>query len=275
MPMTLKSIISSAIPPSAKRFLRHCLNLYNGYFAGRDRIKWPASPDKREDADLSSNYLQEYFKAHHTGHGIYKWDHYFDIYDRYFRRFRGRNVVIVEIGIYSGGSLEMWRDYFGAKCQIVGVDIEPDCKSYESASVRVFIGDQADREFWRSFKQEVGMVDIVIDDGGHTAQQQVVTLEEMLPQLNPGGIYVCEDIHGEFNSFTSYIQGLEQNLSASDLVTNPNLHERGLTSRATALQDAIEAIHHYPFVTVIERRKSPIGEFVAPKMGTQWQPFLG
>ena len=86
---------------------------------------------------------------------------------------------------------------------------------------------------------------------------------------------MCEDIHGEFNGFTSYIQGLEQNLSASDLVTNPNLNERSLTSRATALQDAIEAIHHYPFVTVIERRKSPIREFVAPKMGTQWQPFLG
>ena len=38
-------------------------------------------------------------------------------------------------------------------------------------------------------------------------------MEEMLPYLNPGGVYVCEDIHGEFNRFTSYVQGLEQNLN--------------------------------------------------------------
>jgi cephalosporin hydroxylase len=248
--------------------------MFDGYFAWRDRMQSPVLSAKDETADVSSNRLQAFFKAHHTGHGIYKWEHYFEIYDRYLQSFRGRDIVIVEIGIYSGGSLEMWRDYFGDKCRIVGVDIEPACKSYESDSVRVFIGDQADREFWRRFQEEVGPVDIVIDDGGHTPQQQIVTLEEMLPYLNPGGVYIAEDIHGEFNGFTSYLQGLEQQLSAAGLVINPDVKERALTSRATPLQDAIEAIHHYPFITVIERRKSPVGEFIAPKMGTQWQPFL-
>lgn len=275
MAPTPKSILSALIPPSAMRLLKHFSGFYPGYFAWRDRIKWPATLDKQEDTDVATNPLQEYFKAHRTGYGIYKWDHYFDIYDRHFRRFRGRDVVIVEIGIYSGGSLGMWRSYFGEKCRIIGVDIEAACKAYESDSVRIFIGDQADREFWRRFKQEVGPVDIVIDDGGHAPQQQIVTLEEMLPHINPGGVYLCEDIHGEFNRFASYLQGLEQNLSASDIQVNPNLQERYLTSHATVLQNEVESIHHYPFVAVIERRKNPIGEFVAPKMGTQWQPFLG
>ncbi|MGA2249637.1 class I SAM-dependent methyltransferase [Terracidiphilus sp.] len=274
MTSSLKSSITSAIPPRAKQFLKHVFAFYNGYFAWRNQIQWTANPGKPEYPDTGSNYLQEYFKAHHTGHGIFKWDHYFDIYERHFRSFRGRDITIVEIGIYSGGSLQMWKDYFGPKCQIVGVDIEPACKSYENGSIRVFIGDQADREFWHRFKQEVGMVDIVIDDGGHSPQQQIVTLEEMLPHLNPGGVYLCEDIHGEFNRFASYVQGLEQHLNASELVINSNLNEKAVSSRATTIQDAIEAIHQYPFLTVIERRKNPKGEFVAPKMGTQWQPFM-
>lgn len=237
-------------------------------------MKWPPLLDSHEDTELAPNYLEEYFKAHRTGHGIFKWNHYFEIYDRHFRSFRGRDVVIVEIGIYSGGSLEMWQSYFGPKCRIIGVDIEPTCKSYESESVRVFIGDQADREFWRRFKQEVGAVDIVIDDGGHTPRQQIITLEEMLPQIKPGGVYICEDVHGDFNRFASYVQGLEHNLNASELITHPDQNKKALTSQANALQDSIAAIHHYPFITVIDRRTYPVGEFVAPKMGTQWQPFM-
>jgi 23S rRNA U2552 (ribose-2'-O)-methylase RlmE/FtsJ len=243
-------------------------------FSWRDRFQWSARRDKQEDADTAPNHLREYFKAHRTGQGIWKWNHYFDIYDRHFRRFRGRDVVIVEIGIYSGGSLQMWKEYFGTGCRVVGVDIEPACKVYESDSVRIFIGDQADREFWRRFKQEVGTVDIVIDDGGHTPRQQIVTLEELLPHLNPGGVYLCEDIHGEFNRFNSYLYGMEQHLNATDLQVNPNLQERYLTSPITVFQNAIESIHHYPFAAVIERRKSPLDEFISPRMGTQWQPFM-
>jgi hypothetical protein len=248
--------------------------MQSGFAAWRDLSIWPRNSATQQDTDAVSNRLRTFFQQHHTGHGVYKWNHYFDIYDRYFQSFRGRKIVLVEIGIYSGGSLEMWRDYFGADCQIVGVDIEPACKSYESTGVRVFIGDQADREFWKQFKQQVGPIDIVIDDGGHSPKQQIVTLEELLPQLNPGGVYVCEDIHGEMNGFTSYLHGLEQHLNAAALVPDPDSSERALTSRATALQDAIEAIHNYPFLTVIERRKASIGEFIAPKMGTLWQPFL-
>jgi hypothetical protein len=59
--------------------------------------------------------------------------------------------------------------------------------------IKIFIGDEEDRKFWRRFKAEVPAVDIVIDDGGHQTQQQVVTLEELLPHLRPGGVYICED----------------------------------------------------------------------------------
>src|SRR2546423_12660568 len=59
----------------------------------------------------SNNPLKNYFTSHKTGRGIWKWNHYFDIYHRYFKKFIGRRIGILEIGIYSGGSLDMWRAY--------------------------------------------------------------------------------------------------------------------------------------------------------------------
>jgi hypothetical protein len=94
------------------------------------------------------NPLRAFFNARAEGRGIWKWDHYFDVYHRHFERFRNTDVHILEIGILSGGSLEMWRDYFGPRCHVYGVDVEEACLRYASDSIQVFIGDQADRDFW-------------------------------------------------------------------------------------------------------------------------------
>jgi len=99
-------------------------------------------------------------------------------------------VHVLEIGIYSGGSLEMWRDYFGPKARIYGVDIEPACRVYESDSVNIFIGDQGDRQFWQ-FRRKVPALDIVIDDGDHNPEHQIVSVEELLPFLRPDRVYFC------------------------------------------------------------------------------------
>jgi hypothetical protein len=53
------------------------------------------------------NRLTEFFDNRKSGQGIWKWRHYFDVYDRHFSKFRGQEVNIVEIGVFSGGSLEM------------------------------------------------------------------------------------------------------------------------------------------------------------------------
>src|SRR6516225_5164852 len=103
-------------------------------------------------AQVGGTGLREYFDRHKSGRGIWKWLHYFEIYERHLARFRGNDVRLLEIGIYSGGSLEMWRDYLGPRCTIYGVDIEPSCKVYENSWTNVVIGDQGDADFWREFK---------------------------------------------------------------------------------------------------------------------------
>src|SRR5690242_5705755 len=100
---------------------------------------------------------------------VHKWHHYFEIYEHFFSRFRGRSVTLLEIGVYKGGSLEMWRAYLGSKARIVGVDVEPFCANYATKGTQVFVGDQADPEFLNSVLTKIGPPDLVVDDGGHTA----------------------------------------------------------------------------------------------------------
>ncbi len=217
----------------------------------------------------SDNPLWDYFQNHKDGHGLWKWEHYFEIYHRHLTKFIGHKVNMLEIGIYSGGSLEMWWSYFGKDSHIYGVDIEGACKEYESDHVSVFIGDQADRAFWANFRAAVRGLDIIIDDGGHTPEQQMITLEEMLPHLRPGGVYICEDIHGAFNRFGAFATGLTGELNRMNQIRDPLLQ-----STVTRFQSAIHSIHFYPYLLIVEKHSIPLPMLKAPKHGTQWQPFL-
>lgn len=221
-----------------------------------------------EQADLArpENPLWDYFKEHREGLGIWKWEHYFEIYHRHLQRFIGQPVNVLEIGVYSGGSLEMWRSYFGDKSHIYGVDIEEVCRKHESKHVSIFIGDQGDRRFWKTFKETAPGIDILIDDGGHTPEQQRITLEEMLPRLNPGGVYVCEDVHGNFNRFSAYVSALARELNNKNVAPGPTVD-----SLASPFQSSIDSVHLYPYVVVIEKRPAPIQKLSAPKQGTVWQ----
>jgi hypothetical protein len=211
--------------------------------------------------------LEVYFDGHEEGPGLWKWRHYFDIYDRHFRKFAGKELHLLEVGILAGGSIGLWQDYFGDGLQFYGVDIERSCRAFEAPGVHVMIGDQADPAFWESALAQLPRLDIVIDDGGHQPTQQIATLEATLPHLNPGGVYLCEDIHGSTNEFTDYVAGLSRNLNSWGTGSEPFMRT------PIDFQRLVESIHLYPFVTVIERRGSPLEVLEAPKMGTKWLPL--
>jgi len=234
---------------------------------------WPAEGGTSRGSD--ENPLRAFFNARTQGRGIFKWDHYFDVYHRHFERFRGSDVHILEIGLGAGGSLEMWRDYFGPGCHVYGVDIQEECLRYTSDSVTVFIGDQEDRDFWRRFRDEVPKLDIVVDDGGHSPHQQATSLEELLPHLQPGGAYVVEDLHGGSNRFTSYLGGLIAALNSYRSTADHTNPERRKVNKARGFQALIDSIHLSPYIAVIEKRREPLAELVAAKHGTEWASFAG
>lgn len=143
------------------------------------------------------NPLEAYFRAN-DDRLIHKWIHYFDIYHRHFNEFRGKPITVVEFGVSQGGSLQMWKQYFGPHARIVGVDIDPRCAALTESRIEIYIGDQEDRGFLRELAGKVGDIDVLIEDGGHTMKQQINTFEELWPSIVDGGVFLMEDLHTNY-----------------------------------------------------------------------------
>jgi hypothetical protein len=92
----------------------------------------------------------------------------------------------------------MWRDYFGPQARIIGVDMNPASKVWESHGFEIHIGDQASQIFWSDFFRKVGSVDVFIDDGGHTNLQQITTVHCAVEHIKDGGVLIVEDVHTSY-----------------------------------------------------------------------------
>jgi hypothetical protein len=214
------------------------------------------------------NDLENYFVSN-PGRQIFKLHHYFEIYERHFSRFRGTDVHVVEFGVSQGGSLEMWRYYFGPKARIFGIDINPHCKMAEGPQIQVLIGDQEDRVFLRRLAGDIPRMDILIDDGGHTMNQQITTYEELFPHVSSEGVYLCEDLHTSYwaeygggykrpGTFIEYSKGLVDLLNAWHSAKPRRFH-------ATEFTRSVRALHYYDSVLVIEKR--PVTKPTSAKTG--------
>lgn len=140
--------------------------------------------------------LLELFAAT-EGVKVNKWHHYLPIHERYFGPWRDRKVPprFLEIGVARGGSLSMWRRYFGPDAVIFGGDINPDCAQYNGINGQVRIGSQDEPDFLRSVVGEMSGVAVVLDDGSHQMHHVRATLDILFPLLSVGGTYMIEDLH--------------------------------------------------------------------------------
>jgi len=213
------------------------------------------------EAHKPENQLEQYF-LQNKGRLIHKWIHYFPIYERHFKQFRNKEINVLEIGVYQGGSLQMWKSYFGEKAKIYGVDINPACKSLEEENIKIYIGSQEDREFLRFLKKEIPLLHILIDDGGHTMRQQICTFEELYDHVVEDGVYLCEDTHtsywkshgGVFRKKGTFIEYMKNQIDF--------LHawhsEDKKRFNVNAFTRSTYGIHFYDSIVVIEKR--PIQE---------------
>lgn len=254
---------------------RRYVNNSADFIQGR---RWTVSEKNRLPTDDSkvadpAGALFAFFNERSKGRGIQKWTQYFDAYERHLKRFVGRQVALAEIGIFSGGSLEMWRAYFGDGLSLYGIDIAPETKVYEDARTRIFIGDQGDPAFWQRFNAEVTSLDILIDDGSHLPEHQVATFEEVFPRLNPGGVFICEDVHFESNPFAAYVSGLVDRLHTYHPSPVDGDYKHGVESLATDMQSMIASVHVYPYMVIIEKRTAALSKLQAPRHGSEWQAY--
>jgi hypothetical protein len=158
---------------------------------------------------------------------------------------------MLEIGISQGGSLDMWRAYFGSEALIVGVDIDPRCQVYQNGRTLVRIGSQDDTGFLQELVREFANFDLVLDDGGHTMRQQITSFELLYPIVRPGGLYMVEDCHtsyhtqfggglGRPDTFIEYAKHKIDELNGFHILSNPELcTEFSRTSTGMSFFDSI------------------------------------
>jgi hypothetical protein len=123
------------------------------------------------------------------------WD-YLRHFGPILRQYRDETINVLEIGVSSGASLNLWLRYF-SKATIIGVDIDPACASLSRERAKVEIGSQDDREFMTRVARSYPPT-VVIDDGSHIGNHMIRSFEILFPLLMPGGAYIVEDLAFHF-----------------------------------------------------------------------------
>lgn len=207
-----------------------------------------------------------------TDGNCHKWRHYFEIYERYMGKFVGQKCTYLEIGVQRGGSLSLMQDYLGKDARIVGVDINPECAKLSEQGREIHIGSQADVAFLTELTEKTAPYDIVIDDGGHTNDQQLTSFFALFPRLNYGGVYIVEDTHANFwqgyqdsrfgISFYDFAKGLVEKLSLWHMDQRlfnryhlPPEERQGNVQINNFALNEIFGIHFYDSIIVFEKRK--------------------
>jgi len=186
---------------------------------------------------------------------MHKSTHYFPVYERHLSRFRNLDITLFEIGVWHGGSLKLWKKYFGPYAKIVGIDIEAKSVGVEEDQIFVRVGDQGDGTFLDTVIAEFGIPDIVIDDGSHQMRHMNFTFDHIYPRQPKNSIYVVEDTFfsywqesgvgsGECESFIERTKGM------IDLLHAP--YTRGKISENQFAQST-RAIHVYDGIVVFEK----------------------
>ena len=120
---------------------------------------------------------------------------YIENYECHFGHLRNMPVSLLELGVWHGGSLLMWQEYF-SKGLVVGLDLLPNPLQQMPERVRFYQGSQDDRTLLDLVARECAPdgFDIIIDDASHVGTLTRASFRNLFEKhLKPGGFYVIED----------------------------------------------------------------------------------
>ncbi|KFY08927.1 hypothetical protein V492_05780 [Pseudogymnoascus sp. VKM F-4246] len=128
---------------------------------------------------------------------------YHHMYEKYLQPLRDEPLKMLEIGLgcdmsYGpGASYHTWLEFF-PNVDLYYIEYDAECAQKWSANTTgatIFTGDQADVQFLKKFLNETGGdFDVIIDDGGHTMEQQKTSIDILFDSVKPGGLYFVEDL---------------------------------------------------------------------------------
>jgi len=210
---------------------------------------------EREQTDMHRFFYEN------KGPIVHKWRHYLDVYDRHLSRYRNSPFRLLEIGVSRGGSLSLWRRYFGPRATIFGIDIDPRCARFDGRDGEVRIGSQADADFLEGVVKEMGGIDVVIDDGSHVARHQYASFRSLFHLLSSDGVYICEDLctsywrgrfEGGYRRQSTFIEVAKR--LVDDM--HADFHRHG--ENVPGASRSIGGLHFYKGIVVIEKAPQPL-----------------
>ncbi len=195
---------------------------------------------------------------------------YTEIYARYLSSLRDKPIKFLEIGIYKGNSVKLWEEYFSA-AELHFIDITLENVDYLSERSHYHVANQeSPRDLQAFIRKTGGNFDLIIDDGGHTMGQQIISFQHLFLHVKSGGMYIIEDLHTSYwpqyggsngnrhvRTTIEFLKTLIDEINfvgnrtgkASHKNINPSIqHEMNL------YRESIESIHFYDSLAIIIKR---------------------
>jgi hypothetical protein len=169
---------------------------------------------------------------------------YIPIYENLFYNFKQNPINLLEIGIgcYAhesymkntlqcvnykiGNCLRLWRDYF-PNGNIYGLDYETEAMIENEDRIFTYLGYQNNWEDMKQLGENIGKLDIVIDDGSHEMEDQALSFIILRHFLKFGSLYVLQNVHevniDSFINLTAFPEEYRQEISDNFIIkTYPN-----------------------------------------------------
>lgn len=186
-----------------------------------------------------------------------------DVYERYLRDWRRRELAVLEIGVYRGSSLRMWQTYF-PRARVYGLDIDPAAAERVRGEFEVFTGSQGDPELVGQALDRIGpQLRLVVDDGSHVNQLTIASFDLIFPRLASGAIYIIEDLApGSYEAAWASWPGMEYNENVPlenrredfDAFLADLMHDvDGMGSGRGRAGRAVAFVHVWPGLVVVGR----------------------
>lgn len=192
---------------------------------------------------------------------------YTEIYSQYFNSIKYLPIKFLEIGINTGNSVKLWEQFFN-NAELHFIDITYDNVEYFSQRSRYHLVDQENPAALNRFIQECGDFDVILDDGGHTMRQQIVSFVNLFPHIKKGGMYIIEDLHTSYwpsygggmrkGTTIEFLKGLIDDINYVGQSTSRASHlnlDPAFLNKLNLYQREIESMHFYDSVVIIKKRR--------------------
>lgn len=218
------------------------------------------------DHDSEYHYLDQLAIEAGADKGSF-YHNYTDIYSRYFADLKDKPIKFLEIGIYKGASVKMWEKYFTA-ADLHFIDITFDNAEYSSPRSHYYLCNQESVPGLQKFIQDAGgNFDVIINDGGHTMNQQITSFKTLFPHVKRGGMYIIEDLHTSYWSSwpggntrlntMAFLKSLIDDVNFVGARTGRASHlaiDHSISKEMNLYQEQIASMHFYDSVVVIMKR---------------------